>query len=63
MSSVRTHFEDRAAMLWDRAAVGSVEKDGAVMTRLRPNAPTAVSVVLYLFADRHGTGSRQASAP
>jgi hypothetical protein len=55
MSSVRTHFENRAAGLGDRAAVESVEKDGAVTIRLRPRTPTAVGVVLYLFADEIGT--------
>jgi hypothetical protein len=55
MSSVRTLFEDHAAGLSDRAAIESVEKDGAVTIRLRPRTPTAVGVVLYLYAEGRGT--------
>lgn len=55
MYSLRIHFEDRAASLSDRAAVDSVEEDGAVTVRLRPRTPTAVGVVLYLSEDEVGT--------
>ncbi|GAC1379869.1 MAG: hypothetical protein NVSMB48_04600 [Marmoricola sp.] len=55
MPSVRAHFEDRAASLSDQASLESFEKDGAVTLRLRPHAPKAAGVVLYLNA--FGTGS------
>lgn len=55
MTSVRAHFEDRAATLSDRATVDLVEKDGAVTIRLCPHAPKAVGVVLYLYTDQLGT--------
>ena len=55
MSSVRTHFEERVASLSDRAVLDCVEKDGAVTVRLCPNVSTAVGVVLYLYAEKHGT--------
>jgi hypothetical protein len=54
MSSVRTHFEARAAGLGDLATVESVEKDGAVTLRLRPRTGASVGVVLYLYADQVG---------
>jgi len=55
MPSVRTHFEERAATIADRATVDRVEKDGAVTIRLRPQAAEAVGVVLYLNAFEVGT--------
>jgi hypothetical protein len=55
MSSVRAHFEDRAASLSDRAVIEAVENDGVVTIRLRPRTPNAVGVVLYLYAEKHGT--------
>lgn len=55
MYSARTHFEDRAASLLDHATVDAVARDGAVTVRLRPLKPTAVGVVLYVYADAVGT--------
>ena len=55
MSSVRAHFEERAATLSDRATVDCVERDGATTIRLRPHTPKAVGVILYLHADQVGT--------
>ena len=54
MSRVRTHFEDRAASLSDRATIETVEQDGAVTVTLHPRNPTAVGVVLYLYDDEVG---------
>lgn len=55
MPSVRAYFEDRAAALSDRATLESVDHQGAVTVRLRPHVPTAVGVVLYLYAENCGT--------
>ncbi|MEP7740420.1 hypothetical protein ABKW28_22480 [Nocardioides sp. 31GB23] len=55
MSSVRAHFEERAAALSDRVSVDCVEKDGAATIHLRPQAAKAVGVILYLYADQVGT--------
>lgn len=55
MSSVRTHFESHASALSDLATVDRVEDGTAVTLRIRPNAPAAVGVVLYLYTDRVGT--------
>ena len=55
MSALRTHFEERAASLSDRAVIDSGEKGSAVMLRLRPNESTAVGVVFYLYAETYGT--------
>lgn len=54
-SSLRTHFEERAARLSDCATVQSSEASGATTLRLTPNRADAVGVVLYLGPGGHGT--------
>lgn len=55
MSSLRTHFEERAARLSDCATVQSSEESGATTVRLTPNRADAVGVVLHLGPGGHGT--------
>lgn len=55
MSRLRAHFEDRSALVSDRATVEAVERDGAVTITLRPHASGAVGVVLYLNGGECGT--------
>lgn len=65
-TSVRAHFEARAALLADCATLDVNERDGATWMTLRPHAPEAVGVVLYLSGfGEHGTVSFDdpASAP
>ena len=55
MSSLRTHFEERAARLSDCATVQSREESGATVLRLTPHQANAVGVVLYLGPGDYGT--------
>lgn len=55
MSSLRAHFEERAARLSDCATVQTSEESGATTVRLTPNRADAVGVVLYLGPGGHGT--------
>ncbi len=54
-ASLRSRFEGHAAALSDRTSLDVSEKDGATTLRLRPDNFGSASVVLYLYAERHGT--------
>ena len=55
MSSLRTHFERRAAAVSDCATADVVGADDALTCWLRPHNPNAVGVVLYVAFGRYGT--------
>lgn len=65
MSSLRTHFEERAARLSDCATVQCKEESGTTTFRLTPHRADAVGVVLYLGPGDYGTVrlADQAAAP